>query len=464
MSRSAAIAVGIVVIIIVIAAAAVLMKGGGGAKPAPAAASPSTTAAPATTQTTSTTTAATTATTGTAAATATAGKTMKINVGLLVDLSGPTSDVGKDYARGAELAFKYFNEKGIYTKDGVRVVINYIKRDYGYQPPKAAEFYKEFRDRYHVIAIVGWGTADTEFLSSQVAKDRIFYVSASYSAKLVPQPYNFFPAPDYSTQACAAVAWMAQRKPNATLVLLYDHKVAYSKSPIPAIKAMAEKLGMKVYDVDLPLKASEADATNAVKQAMTYNPDFLWCGNTIGSCSLAARAMAKLGLNAVMVANVWGFDERFPELAAADIRGKAAGVSPWIWPEYAKDKPGYQELYEAVKLYGKDLGISEKDVNLRIMQGFINVWLLVKAITMTTSKDLQEKGGEALKMAIESSCNGEPIKLGDITPPMRYCPGSHLPFRTAYIVVYGEDGQFHFEGPIEAKGVDCVKATLQGGG
>jgi len=93
------------------------------------------------------------------------------------------------------------------------------------------------------------------------------------------------------------------------------------------------------------------------------------------------------------------------------------------------------------------------------MQGFINVWLLVKAIERTTSKELKAKGGEALKEALESSCNGEPIRLGDITPPMRYCPGSHLPFKSVYIVMYGEDGKMHFEGPVEAKGFDCVAAT-----
>ncbi len=444
MQRGALIAA-IAVIIVVIAAAAVMMGKGGGGQ-ATTASSP-------------------------AAATATGGggqqaggsqgaKEMTINVGFLVDLSGPTSDVGKDYAKGAEAAFKYFNEKGIYTKDGVRVKINYIKRDYGYKPPKAAEYYTEFRDRYHVVAIVGWGTADTESLADQAARDKILYISASYSAKLVVKPYNFFPAPDYSTQACAAVQWMAEKKPGATLVLLYDHKVAYSKSPIPAIKAMAKKLGLKVYDVDLPLKADEASAEAAVREAAKYNPDFLWCGNTIGSCSLAARAAAKLGLKAIMVANVWGFDERFPKLAAADIAGRAAGVSPWKWPGYADpNAPGYRELFEAAKM----AGYSEKDVNLRFMQGFMNVWLLVKAIERTTAKDLKEKGGEALKAALESSCKGDPIKLGDMTPEMRYCPGNHLPFRSSYIVVWnGKD--FVFEGPITPKGVDCVKATLEGGG
>ncbi|BES82712.1 ABC transporter substrate-binding protein [Pyrodictium abyssi] len=448
MARNTAIIVGVIAVIAIIAAVA-MMGGKGG-----------TTATPTASPTAAATQTATASPAGTATGTAgaTGEKTMEINVGLLVDLSGPTSDVGKDYAKGAELAFKYFNEKGIYTKDGVRVKINYVKRDYGYKPPKAEEFYREFRDRYNVIAIVGWGTADTESLSDRTAKDKIVYISASYSAKLVPKPFNFFPAPDYSTQACAAVTWMSQKKPGATVVLLYDHKIAYSKSPIPAIKAMAEKLGLKVVDVDLPLKADEASAEAAIREAMKYNPDFMWCGNTIGSCSLAARAAAKLGLNAVMIANVWGFDERFPELAAADVKGKVGGVSPWIWPEYAKDKPGYRETYEAAKM----AGMKEDEVNLRVMQGFMNVWLLVKAISMVDSKTLKEKGGEALKEALESSCQGEPIKLGDITPEMRYCPGKHLPFTSSYIVVYGEDGEFHFEGPITPEGVDCVKATLEG--
>jgi len=426
-----------IVVIVVVAAAAFMLagRGGGGA----------------TTATTSPTQTSPAASPGGGQG----GKEITLNVGLLVDTSGPTSGVGRPYAMGAEAAFKYFNEKGVYTSDGVRVKLNYIKRDYGYNPTRAQQYYKEFRDQYHVVAIVGWGTADTEQLSSQTAKDKILYISASYSAKLVKQPYNFFPAPDYSTQACAAVTWMAGKKPGATLVLLYDHTVAYSKSPIPAIKAIAEKLGLKVYDVNLPLKASDADAENAIQQAAQYKPDFIWCGNTISSCSRAAKAMAKYGLDAVMVADVWGFDERFPKLTGVPekIAGKAAGVSPWLWPEGRENQPGYRELYEAAKML-------DAKVDLHFMQGFMNVWLLVKAIERTDSKTLMEKKGEALKNALESSCNGDPIKLGDITPEMRYCPGNHLPFKSSYIVVWdGKD--FKFEGPITPEGVDCVKVTIE---
>ena len=389
--------------------------------------------------------------TGTTTAPPTGGgsRVITVHVGLLVDESGPTSDVGRDYALGAEAAFKYFNSIGVYTRDGVRVKLEYVKRDYAYNPSRAVEFYREFRDRYHVIAIIGWGTADTEKLADQAARDKILYISASYSAKLVGKPYNFFPAPDYSTQACAAVRWMAERAEAQgsplVLALLYDHRVAYSRSPIPALKECAGRLGFKIVDIDLPLKATGADAERAIKQVIASKPSFIWCGNTIHSCSLAARAAVKYGAKAVIVANVWGFDERFPSMAGAGVAGIAAGVSPWIWPEYAKGRPGYTDVYRAAEM----AGVGEDRVNLRFMQGFINVWLLVKAIERVDSKELIAKGGEALKEALESSCNGDPIRLGDITPPMRFCPGKHLPFTSVYVVVYNGTS-FQFEGPISA--------------
>lgn len=390
-------------------------------------------------------------------------KTIHVPVGVLVDLSGPTSGVGRDYVKGVEAAFKYFNKKGIYTRDGVRVVFDYWVRDYAYNPTRAEEFYREFRDKYGVWAIIGWGTADTEKLSDRAAKDHIVYISASYSAKLVTKPYNFFPAPDYSTQACAAMRWIASKKPGARVVLLYDHNVAYSRSPIPAIKAYALKVGINVVgDVHLSLKATEADAEKSVREAMAKNPDYYWCGNTIRSCALAVKAAAKLGARGVFVINVWGFDERFPKLAGQESYGRAAGVSPFKYPETAKDAEGYRMLVEAMKV----AGYSDKDIGsmLRFEQGFLNVWLLVQAVQRLDSTTLTKEKGAAIKQALESSCQGEPFDFGGLAPLARFCPGRHLAHTTVWIVVLGEDGKLHVEGPIKVDDFDCVKATLETGG
>lgn len=387
-------------------------------------------------------------------------ETIVINVGLLVDETGPTSDVGRDYTKGAEAAFKYFNSKGIFTRDGVRVEIRYEKRDYAYNPARAEEFYREFRDRYGVIAIIGWGTADTEKLSDQVARDKIVYISASYSAKLTVKPYNFFPAPDYSTQACAGLVWLARERGSGNLALFYDSKVAYSRSPISAIKEAASVIGLRVVgDFDLPLRSTEADAERVAREAAGESPDYLWCGNTISSCSLLGRSMAKAGLDSFLLTNVWGFDERSPQLIGEPGYGRVAGVSPFLYPKFAIEQgvEGIEVVLEAARIAGLD----EDDVNLRFLQGFLNVWLLIKAIEKVDSKDLLERGGEAIKEVLET----EVFDFGGLTAgTLRFREGNHIPYTEVFIVVLGEDGELELAGKVKApEGVNCAQITIEEG-
>ena len=102
-----------------------------------------------------------------------------IRVGGIMDTTGATSDVGKDYAIGMAEAFHYINDAG--GVNGKK--IKYTWFDYGYRIPEALTKYKLLK-RMKVVAIMGWGTGDTEALSPTVNKDKIPYVSASYSAHL----------------------------------------------------------------------------------------------------------------------------------------------------------------------------------------------------------------------------------------------------------------------------------------
>ena len=61
--------------------------------------------------------------------------------------------------------------------------IDLFQQDYGYKADKAKQIYEKFKKK-GCIAILGWGSADTEALTKTVAKDKMPYVSASYSAKL----------------------------------------------------------------------------------------------------------------------------------------------------------------------------------------------------------------------------------------------------------------------------------------
>lgn len=103
-----------------------------------------------------------------------------IPVGNLADYTGPTSTVSKVHNQGVIDAMDYINAHG--GINGKK--LKYDTVDYSYQAPRAIAAYKRWKSQLGVVAIQGWGTADTEALVSFVAKDHIPYYSGSYSGHL----------------------------------------------------------------------------------------------------------------------------------------------------------------------------------------------------------------------------------------------------------------------------------------
>ena len=92
-----------------------------------------------------------------------------IPVGNLVDFTGRTAVVGKEYGQAKIDAMNWINENG-----GINgKLLDFDTVDYSYIVPRALATYKKWKSRYNVVAIQGWGTGDTEALISFVAKDQI---------------------------------------------------------------------------------------------------------------------------------------------------------------------------------------------------------------------------------------------------------------------------------------------------
>src|SRR5574341_1566215 len=92
-----------------------------------------------------------------------------VKMGSLNDMTGPTSDVGKDIALGIREAVQYVNETGGVNGKNIKLFLY----DYGYRVPEAITTYKRFRDFDKVAAVWGWGTGDTEALSPTVNADKM---------------------------------------------------------------------------------------------------------------------------------------------------------------------------------------------------------------------------------------------------------------------------------------------------
>lgn len=294
-----------------------------------------------------------------------------IKIGGINDTTGATSDVGKDYALGMDEAYKYINEQG--GVNGKK--IKYTWFDYGYRIPEAITKYKLLK-RLGVKAIMGWGTGDTEALSPTINKDKIPYISASYSAHLTDPKktrYNLFFSSDYSTNARACItAWFdkkwpkhpdyGKRKPRFACVYMFASP--YCSAPIKAIKDQAVLLGFEVGpDQDVSLFA--LDAKSQMNALSEFKPDLLWHGNTTMSVSATIRDAYALGLGNDWIVNNWGFDENLFRLAGEAAEG-VMGATPCAF--YGQDFKNMDIVVKTAKKYNP--GVPQEKRLVRTVQAW----------------------------------------------------------------------------------------------
>jgi branched-chain amino acid transport system substrate-binding protein len=372
----------------------------------------------------------------------------EIKVGGIMDTTGATSDVGKDYAIGAEEAFKWINEQG-----GVNgKPIKYTWFDYGYRIPEAITKYKLLK-RLGVVAIMGWGTGDTEALSPTVNKDQMPYVSASYSAHLTDPkktPYNLFFSSDYSTNARSCLtAWFdkkwpqhkdyGKRKPR--FACCYAFPTPYASAPIKAVKDHATMLGFEIGD-DQDVSLFALDTKSQIMALKKFEPDVVWHGNTTMSVSATIRDAYALGLKADHIINNWGFDENLPKLGGEAAEG-AMGATPCAF--YGQPYKNMDIVLAAGKKYSPGVP-QEKRLN-RTIQAWGDALILWESMKRAdkagdlTGPGIMKKGFETLR--------GFDIGLG--AAPITFTPTDHRP-ATGCLVQEWKGGKFQ-----EVENVDLKK-------
>jgi len=361
-----------------------------------------------------------------------------IKVGGIMDTTGATSDVGKDYAIGMDEAFKYINAQG--GVNGKR--IKYTWFDYGYRIPEAITKYKLLK-RLGSIAIMGWGTGDTEALSPTINKDQIPYVSASYSAHLTDPkktPYNLFFSSDYSTNARACLtAWFDKKWPKSKdygkrkprLACSYMFASPYASAPIKAIKNHAELLGFEVGpDQDVSLFALDTKSqTMGLKE---FKPDVVWHGNTTMSVSATIRDAYALELGADHIVNNWGIDENLPRLAGEAAEG-VMGATPIAF--FGQPYKNMDIVVDSAKKYSPGVPV-EKRLN-RTLQAWGDAMVLWEAMKRADKAgDLTGPG--IMKKGFETFRNFD-IGLG--ASPVTFTPNDHRP-TTGCLVQDWKGGKF----------------------
>lgn len=296
-----------------------------------------------------------------------------IKIGGMFDITGATGDVGAPYANAAREYIKYVNKHG--GVNGKQIEL--IDVDYAYKIPQAVSAYKEMLSK-GAIAILGWGTGDTEAMAPMVAKDKIPYISASYSEHLVfdKTPYNFIGATTYSDQARLALQWIKDTwkdKSRAPRVALLYNDTGFGRSPIQDAEDFAKKIGVEIVDKEI-IGLRDLDATTQLLNMQKKNPDYAINQHTLMATATILKDAKKLGLKTKFIGLVWTFSETLIKMAGDAANGFMAPMPIAFWTE--SNVKGVQLMHKVHKeITGND---DPQPVNYT--QGFVSTYLLVEAL------------------------------------------------------------------------------------
>jgi branched-chain amino acid transport system substrate-binding protein len=336
-----------------------------------------------------------------------------IKLGNLVDLTGPTSDQGKDISQGRIDAVQYFNEKG--GINGKKIEL--VSVEYGFQPPRAVAAYKRFVEEDKVLLVLGYGTPDTEALRPYITKDKVPYLSGSYSGHLTDPkqtPYNFPGGIDYTSQIRIFLNYVketwteASRKPRVAFIYADN---AYGRAPIEAGRTYAKQIGVDVVDEEI-IPTVLTDATSQLLNMKKKEPDFAYINTNTQWVPVVLKDSLKLGLNTKYVVNNYGFDERTPSLAGEAAEGVMGIADVAFWGD---DVPGMKILMDFHNAHHPN-----DTHNSPYMRGWLWVMLAVEAIKRAGDN----LNGEGVKRALETL---QAFDTWGLSQPYTYTADDHRP-------------------------------------
>ena len=387
-----------------------------------------------------------------------AGAAEGIPVGQLVTQTGPTSVVAKEYGQGVADAFAFINGHG--GVNGRPITLQTV--DYGYDPAKAIETYSKWKESLKPVAIMGWGTADTEALIDRVKADAVVFMSGSSSGHLTDPtgrspwtdkaaPYNFFYGPSYSDGCRATVQWAAEQWKRtsggrgSTFLDLNRPRFAYlgdnhpyPNAPRAACIEFARELG---FDVVPPIRysLSPGDFSAQCETLKQQGANFAFLANTAESNVALLKACATAGVSTQFMTNIYGWDEN-----AARQAGDAGNGLVWASTvaRWGDDVPGMKLLRE-VSRESDATGKVERPAHY--IRGVCSAFLMRDA--MAGAEKAGGVTGANIKAAFEQMRDHVPAGLEGVCLPSTWTASDHR--GTTTVMLFRND--YNSGNPLEQK-------------
>ena len=318
-----------------------------------------------------------------------------IRVPALYDLSGGTADVGRPTGIGSRDAMAWINNNDVLDEE---IVHDWV--DYAYQVPQAQQQYDSYTADDNPPIIIGWGTADTEALASDVAADEIVYISASYSDNLLSEEtgYNFFANLDYTSQGRAHLQWIADNDPGATVAYIHN-TTPFGESPVEGGEAYAEELGLEVADnIALELDANSADTQ--VQRAEGNGVDYLIHQNTAAPMQVLLSSIQESDADITVMGLTWTVDEFRAETAPELFEGvRYVNSNVSFAQAMDSDARGWDIITDSFEREGREMNNPEI-ANINYVRGVVHALLAVQAIQHAQEMGMDPSDGSNIREAL----------------------------------------------------------------
>ena len=336
-----------------------------------------------------------------------------IKWGVLIDLSGPTSDWGKNQVKGQLDAMRWVNEHGGINGKELKLIVI----DDGYKVPRGVAGYNRLVDSEKVIGLYIQSTGTTMTLAKKIVADGVATIAASFTSKFqnpAKTPFSFFVSPSYGTMGRIALKWVrttwTDTSRNPRICFLYpDNK--YGRDILAVCKDYAKKIGVDV-GPDQVINWPTTDATVQLTNMSRYDPDYAYITSTAMNGAVILKNAKALGLRTKFISNIRNFEETLITLSGGAAEG-SYGVHP-IAP-YGAPVPGMKKVVESHEKWHP----GEKGTNVYV-EGWVNILSVTEALKMADKAgDLTPSG---IRNAFEKFNN---FDTGGLAPPLTFTSTDH---------------------------------------
>ena len=313
-----------------------------------------------------------------------AGETYKM--GLSLAITGPTSDIGSPYSKGAEDYVKYVNDEKLLGDDKLVCSI----RDDGYKTEATKRNFEDFLDE-EIVLYLNYSTGSTMALKKDFEEEKIPVIPASFHAgNLIDSNYIFLPISSYSSQAVGLAEYVVSNHKGSgkPKVAMFIHPSAFGRGPLDDVKkAIAAGLAFEL--IEVVEHGKDLDNTAMLKRFQSKGVQYVISQTVQPPVATMLKGAQSLG----MAASTYGEAGKITFLGChyaggPDLVGLAGSAAEnFYWTTSYKlmtaKGPGTDAQLALAKRYGRDDKVANSQ---NYTNGIMVVQIAVEAIRRTKSK------------------------------------------------------------------------------